>query len=185
MKIILASASPRRRQILKEAGLVFEVHVSAFDEKLDDDTFSQQKIEKFALNKATDVAKNFPHDVVISADTVVVLDDKIFMKPKNRQDAFLMLKKLSGRTHFVLTSVCMLFENKKLIDSVKTYVTFKPLNDSLINCYIDNFNPLDKAGAYGIQELPDGFIERVDGDLENVIGISSAKVKEMLQNIKP
>lgn len=183
-KIILASTSPRRKQILKNAGIDFEIHASSFDEKLKSQDFSEEIAENFALNKAKDISEKFPDDIVISADTVVVFDNKIFMKPKDKKDAFCMLKTLSGKTHFVQTSICMLYAGKKLLKSVKTFVTFKELSDELINYYIEKFNPLDKAGAYGIQELPDGFVESVDGDFENVIGISSSVVKEMLRTIK-
>lgn len=183
-KIILASASPRRKQILENAGLIFEVHASSFDEKLKSHDFSKEIIEQFAYNKAKDVAEKFPEDIVISADTVVVFDDKIFMKPKDKEDAFGMLKSLSGKTHFVQTSICMLCKDKKLIKSIKTNVTFNDLSDELINYYIENYKPFDKAGAYGIQELPEGFVKSIDGDFENVMGISSYHVKEMLRTIK-
>lgn len=180
-KIILASGSPRRKQILENAGLIFEIHASNFDEKLKSHDFSKEIIEQFAFNKAKDVAEKFKNDIVISADTVVVYDNKIFMKPKNKEDAFGMLKTLSGKTHFVQTSICMLYGDEKHIKSVKTYVTFNDLSDELINYYIENYKPFDKAGAYGIQELPEGFIKSVYGDYENVIGISSTIVKEMLR----
>lgn len=182
--IILASGSPRRKEILEHAGLKFTIEKSNFDEKLENFDFSKEKIEYIACQKGKEVAERFPDNIIISADTVVVFDNKIFTKPKDKQDAFNMLKILSGQTHFVQTSVCIIYNGKIFTESTKTFVTFNNLSDSMINSYIDNFKPFDKAGAYGIQELPDYFVKNIDGDIENVIGISSIIVKNMLQNIK-
>lgn len=181
--IILASASPRRKQILENAGIKFTTEPSNFDEKMENLNFSSQKIEDIACQKGLEVSKRFPDDIIISADTVVVFDNKIFTKPKNKEHAFGMLKTLSGKTHFVQTSVCIIYNEKTFVKSTKTFVTFNTLSDDMINDYIEKFKPLDKAGAYGIQELPDNFVNNIDGDLENVIGISSTVVKDMLQNI--
>lgn len=181
--IILASGSPRRKEILEHAGINFSIQKSNFDEKIDDLEFSKEKIEEIAYQKGKEVAKRFPNDIIISADTVVVLDNKIFIKPKDKNDAFGMLKTLSGKTHFVLTSVCIIYKEKTLINSVITFVTFNDLSDGMINHYIETCKPFDKAGAYGIQELPEGFVNNIDGDIENVIGISSKVVKAMLQNV--
>ncbi len=113
---------------------------------------------------------------------MVVLDSKIYGKPKDEADALKMLKDLSGKTHFVVTAVTVLDSDTKkaITDVVKTYVTFQNLSDELISEYVKNRKPLDKAGAYGIQEMGSEFIKNVDGDLENVIGFPTRKVKEML-----
>lgn len=182
--IILASASPRRREILKNAGIEFEIQKSEFEEVLENNIYSQEKIEKIALSKGLDVVKRFQDKLVISADTVVVLDNEIFTKPQNEQNAISMLSRLSNRTHFVQTTVCMLYNEKTFTKSTKTFVTFNELSKESIENYVKTYKPLDKAGAYGIQELPNGFVKEINGDLENVIGISSTIVKEMLQTFK-
>ena len=182
-RIILASGSPRRREILKNAGLEFEICPSDYEEKLEDYNFSVEKIENLACNKALDVAnKQKEKAVVIGADTVVVLNGKILTKPHDRKDAYIMLKSLSGVEHYVVTGICVidLYDNVTKVDSVTTKVEFEALTDKQINYYIDNFKPLDKAGAYGIQELPDGYVKRVEGSVENVIGLCSKKVLEMI-----
>lgn len=183
-KIVLASGSPRRREILKNAGLIFDVHPSGYEEKLDDNVFTVKKIENLAYNKAAYTANELSENVVvIGADTVVVLDGKILTKPSDRDEAYSMLKSLSGVEHYVVTGICVIdkYENKTKTDSVTTKVEFENLSDEQINFYIDNYNPMDKAGAYGIQELPDGFVKNVVGSVENVIGLSSKKVFEMLE----
>lgn len=186
-KIILASGSPRRFEILQNTGLTFDVHPSAYEEVLDNHVFSFEKIEKLAYNKALYVAKeSAKNSIVIGADTVVVYNDKILTKPVDRNDAYNMLKTLSGVEHTVVTGICIIdnYDNSVIIDSVVTAVEFEKLTDEQINYYIDNYKPYDKAGAYGIQELPDGFVKRVDGSLENVIGLCSKRVLELLDNIQ-
>jgi septum formation protein len=181
--IILASASPRRKEILEKIGLKFRVVPSNFNETLSSNVFSQSEIENLAYRKGLDVAKRFENDIVISADTVVVLNNEIYTKPKSKEHAFNMLNSLSGKTHFVLTSVCLIYQKSFQIVSTKTLVTFSNLSSENIEYYIENFSPYDKAGSYGIQELPQGFVKSIDGDLENVIGLSSKVVLEMLQNV--
>ena len=182
-QIILASASPRRKELLLRAGIDFKVVPSNYEEKLNSLIFSEEKIEDIAKNKALDVAARFPDDIIVSADTVVVLNNKIFTKPKNNEHAKSMLKELSGKTHFVQTSICVVFADKIIIKSTKTYVTFNILSDEDINNYIKAYKPFDKAGAYGIQELPENFIKNVDGDIENVIGIPTKVLGLMLTNV--
>ena len=184
-KIILASGSPRRRELLKHAGLEFEIIPSQYEEVLDDNIFTPEKIENLAYNKALDVAqKSDNNSIIIGADTVVVLNDKILTKPHDRKDAFIMLKSLSGVPHHVVTGICVIdkTQNKTKIEHVTTTVEFENLSDDMINYYIDNFKPFDKAGAYGIQEMPKGYIKSVDGSLENVIGLCTKTVLKMLQD---
>ena len=162
----------------------FEIFPSDYEEKLEDYVFSVEKIENLAYNKAADVVdKQKEKAVVIGADTVVVLNNKILTKPYDRKDAYLMLKSLSGVEHYVVTGICVIdmYENETKIDSVTTKVEFENLTDEQINYYIDNFKPFDKAGAYGIQELPEGYVKRVGGSVENVIGLCSKKVLEMIK----
>lgn len=182
-KIILASGSPRRRELLKNAGLDFEVHPSDYEEVLEDYVFTPEKIENLAYNKALDVANKYEEGIIIGADTVVVLNNRILTKPKDRADAFVMLKSLSGVPHTVVTGICVIDKdtNKTKIKYVSTTVEFENLTDEQINFYIDNFKPFDKAGAYGIQEMPKGYIKSVDGSFENVIGLCTKTVLEMLK----
>ncbi len=188
-KIILASASPRRKEILKEMGLDFEIVPSDYDEKLENDIFSVEKIEMLALNKAKDVFIKFEKSqsaLVLSADTVVVLQNKILGKPKDEKEAFLMLKNLSDKKHSVVTSVCGICvesEKTKIVSTV-SYVVFKELSDKLIKDYIEKYMPLDKAGSYGIQELPDGFVSSVEGSFKNIMGLCPKAVEEVIYSFK-
>ena len=181
-KIVLASSSPRRADILKDYKL--DIIPSPYVEKHTKADFSYAYVENLAYNKALAVLPLLKEQaIVVGADTVVVLDKEILEKPKSREDAFLMLKKLSGRTHSVVTAIAMInsetHENK--INSTTSYVTFNDLSDEQIWNYIDSYKPFDKAGSYGIQELPDGILKQLDGDLENVIGISSKAFSDLLK----
>lgn len=181
-KIVLASSSPRRAEILKDYKL--DIIPSPYIEKHTKADFSYAYVENLAYNKALAVLPLLSeHSVIVGADTVVVLDKEILEKPKDRNDAFNMLRKLSGRTHSVVTAIAMIDSESKLtkVNSTTSHVTFNELSDDQIWFYIDNFKPLDKAGSYGIQELPDGFLKCLDGDLENVIGISSKSFENLLK----
>ena len=175
-KIILASNSPRRKEILKSLNINFEIIPSNYDEPINEnDIFSYQKIENIALNKAKSILNQIKtSSLIISADTVVVNDNKVLLKPKNQQNAFNILKSLSNKKHKVVTSVCLYeTENNKYITySSTTKVYFNELSDKQINNYILTFKPYDKAGAYGIQELPDGFLNKIEGSFSNVVGLS-------------
>ena len=183
-KIILASSSPRRAEILKTMKLEFEIIPSLYEEVHDRTVFSYDFIENLAYNKALSFAKTLhPQEkVVIGADTIVVSDNIIMGKPQNYQEAVNMLKTLSGKTHFVVTSIALINSRtlKYQIKSTTTYVSFNELSDSQIKYYIDTFKPFDKAGSYGIQELPKEFVNEVNGSLDNVIGLPSATLLNML-----
>lgn len=186
MRIILASNSPRRKQILKNMNLEFEVIPSNYDEKLQTENFSYDLIEDLATQKALDVVHRVGHDeIVLGADTVVVLHNKILGKPHSKEAAYKMLSELSGQTHSVVTSLCGINTktNRAALISTTSYVRFHKLSEEQINFYIENFNPLDKAGSYGIQELPKGYIEKYEGSLENIIGLSPEAVKTVLENL--
>ena len=181
-KMILASSSPRRAEILKDYKL--EIIPSPYVEQHTKTAFSYSYVEDLAYNKALAVVPLIEEEsLIIGADTVVILGDEILEKPTDENDAFLMLKKLSGKTHSVVTSIAIINSKTKehKINSTTSNVTFKNLSDELIQNYIRDFKPLDKAGSYGIQELPDGFIEKVEGDLENIIGISSKSFENLLK----
>ena len=183
-EIILASNSPRRREILKSAGLDFEIIPSEYEEILDTDNFTYEAIENLAYNKALDVANKIDKKaLIIGADTVVVYNNKILTKPKDREDAINTIKSLSDVEHNVVTGICVIdkYEDIVKIKSVTTKVHFTKLSDEMIIHYVDNYKPFDKAGAYGIQELPPEYIKYVDGSLENVIGLCSKTVLKMLE----
>ncbi len=187
VKLILASNSPRRKKILSDLGLDFEVISSNYDEKLDNDNFSYEKIEDLATQKCLDVVRRVDKDsLVLAADTVVVLRNKILGKPKSKEDAFNMLKSLSGATHSVVTSICGI--NTKLntaaLLSTTSYVRFTQWSDEMINEYIEKFKPLDKAGSYGIQELPEGYLDKYEGSFENIVGLCPESVKAVLEQLK-
>lgn len=187
LKIILASNSPRRKKILTDLGLDFEVIPSNYEEKLETDIFSYDLIEDLATQKACDVVRRVGNDeIVLGADTVVVLHNKILGKPKDKEDAFRMLNELSGQTHMVVTSLCGINTktNRAALLSTTSYVRFKELSNELIKYYIDKFNPLDKAGSYGIQELPDGILDKYEGSFENIIGLAPEAVIAVLNQLK-
>lgn len=185
-KIILASNSPRRKKILTDLGLDFEVIPSNYEEKLETDIFSYDLIEDLATQKACDVVRRVGQDkIVLGADTVVVLHNKILGKPKDKEKAFKMLSNLSGNTHMVVTSLCGINTrtNRAALLSTTSYVRFKELSNELINYYIDEFNPLDKAGSYGIQELPDGILDKYEGSFDNIVGLAPEAVLAVLEQL--
>ena len=185
-KIILASNSPRRKKILTDLGLEFEVIPSNYEEKLETDIFSYDLIEDLATQKACDVVRRVGKDeIVLGADTVVVLHNKILGKPKDKEDAFNMLRDLSGQTHMVVTALCGINTktNRAALLSTTSYVRFKELSDDLIQYYIDTFTPLDKAGSYGIQELPEGILDKYEGSYENIVGLAPEAVTAVLNQL--
>ena len=182
-KIILASSSPRRADILRKHNIGFEIIPSPYVEDHSRTDFSYDFIENLAYNKAKAVVPlvNEPA-LIIGADTIVVLDGKILGKPNVYDVAFEMLKNLSGKTHHVVTAIAIINSTTGdyKIKSTTSEVAFENLTDEQIKYYIDNFKPFDKAGSYGIQEMPDGYIKSFTGDLENIIGISSKTLFEMI-----
>lgn len=182
-KIILASSSPRRADILKKHNIEFKIIPSPYVEDHSTTDFSYAFIENLAYNKAKAVVPLVKEpSTIIAADTIVVLDGKILGKPDGYDGAFDMLKSLSGKTHHVVTAIVVMdsdTQNYKK-QSTTSEVTFENLTDEQIKYYIDNFKPFDKAGSYGIQEMPKGYIKSYTGDLENIIGISSKTLLEMI-----
>ena len=182
-KIILASSSPRRADILKKHNIEFKIIPSPYLEDHSTTDFSYAFIENLAYNKAKAVVPLVKEpSTIIAADTIVVLDGKILGKPNGYDGAFDMLKSLSGKTHHVVSAIVVMdsdTQNYKK-QSTTSEVTFENLTDEQIKYYIDNFKPFDKAGSYGIQEMPKGYIKSYTGDLENIIGISSKTLLEMI-----
>jgi len=171
--IILASQSPRRRYLLKQAGLNFVVMPSAFDESTAPVLPPRETVMLLAREKSMEVARLNPDSWVIGADTIVVIDDQILGKPDSQSTSRDMLKRLSGRTHQVLTafSIDRVSENRHVIEAVSTDVLFKPLSNSEIDWYIRTDEPFDKAGAYALQGIGAFMVQAVYGSYTNVIGL--------------
>lgn len=185
-KLILASASPRRRELLVQAGFEFEIIPSTLEEKITE-TRPEEVVKRLSAQKAEDVFnKNKDQNdyIVIGADTVVAIDDKILGKPSNKEAAAAMLKCLQGRSHYVYTGVALYWEEdgKNFLEnfSVCTTVTFYPMTEKEIANYVSTGEPLDKAGAYGIQEKGALFIKEIRGDYNNVVGLPIGELYQRL-----
>jgi len=170
--IVLASGSPRRKQLLEQIDLEFEVVPSQINEDFSINLSPTDFVEHYAQEKAKDVAKSYPDKWVIGADTIVVLGSHILGKPKDGNDSFHMLKQLSGNTHQVITGVSIQNINQDISNSFheRTNVTFNSLSDNVINYYIETYKPFDKAGSYGIQDWFSVCVNRIDGCFYNVMG---------------
>lgn len=181
MKLILASGSPRRSEILKNAGYEFVVKPTSADESLPGGILPEDAVKLLSERKA-DAAKIECSDVVLSADTVVALGERILGKPSDKAEAFVMLRSLSGKTHSVYTGVTIKSAEKKRVVAVKTDVLFYPLTDDEINAYIATGEPFDKAGAYGIQGRAAVFVEKIDGDYYSVVGLPLSRCARVLRD---
>ena len=182
MKVILASASPRRKELLAAAGLDFEVVSSPAEEIHDASIPLDELCEKNAELKALAVAADYPEAAVIGADTLVHIDGEPLGKPKDLSEARAMLRKLSGRSHTVCTGVCVVFPGGKMKRFHElTAVRFLTLDDETIEAYFGKTNPLDKAGAYGIQDSGEMIVEGIDGAFDNVMGLPVARLLEELK----
>ncbi len=184
--IVLASTSPRRQELLENLGLIFDIVSPEYDENILNKSFSYELIETVARKKGESVAQrcNFPA-LIISADTVVIFDNIVMGKPRDFDDAFKMWKHLNGKTHKVVTAVCVIDneKNKKIIKSDTSEVTFNEMSDDEIKNYIYEFRPYDKAGAYGIQELPENFIKNINGEYDNIVGLPTKTVINLMSEI--
>lgn len=180
MEIILASASPRRKELLQKIIPLFEVIPSEVDENIDvSDPYLYAC--KVAEHKCDKVFESNQNKVVIGCDTIVVYKGKILGKPKNSQDAMDTLKGLSGQIHEVITGVCVRHGDKKYIDYDKTQVLFNDLSQEFIKSYVASGSPLDKAGSYGIQD--GGIVKEYVGSFTNVVGFPLELVEKMLKNV--
>lgn len=184
--IILASNSPRRKELLAGLGVEFDVRlIDGIDETYPGDIESHDVAEYIAKKKADAYKQSIAsNELIITADTIVILGDEIFGKPLNADDAYAMLQKLSGKTHQVITGVCLLTKNEQRVFRVTTDVTFKELEMEEIKYYVDNYKPFDKAGAYGIQEWI-GYIgvTSLNGSYFNVVGFPVQRIYTELQKI--
>ena len=189
--VILASSSPRRKEILADMGVKYEVIPANIDESEIKSRFPFLLVEKLAKAKAEHIACEHiacehiacehRSDTVIAADTIVVLDGKVYGKPHDRARAFEMIKSLNGRTHVVYTGVCVTCEGKKVVACVKSLVTFKTLTDEQIYAYIDDCKPFDKAGAYGIQDKR--IVKKYSGSYSNIMGLPKEKLGDILVRV--
>ena len=186
MTVILASKSPRRVEILEKIVKEFEVVQSNFDENTIDFKGDIEKyVKDLSRNKAIEVSKRLNEpSIVIAADTVVFQDGKVLEKPKNEEDAFSMLSSLSGNTHKVYSGICLIntYDDTVVTDCDCTEVRFSELNPRQIRNYINSGEPMDKAGAYGIQGLGGAFVEGIKGCYYNVMGLPLNKLYKALEN---
>lgn len=180
--LILASNSPRRQQLLSDLGYNFEVMVRPTGEHFPDSLPVLEVAEYLAHQKAREFVQDCTNELVLCADTVVVVDQTVLNKPADRNEARAMLQLLSGRSHQVVTGICLLTSPESLVSRSDTaIVQFRKLNDWEIDYYIDQFKPYDKAGAYGIQEwIGMAAIERIDGSFYTIMGLPVHKVYELL-----
>lgn len=183
LPIILASASPRRRELLDLVGIRYSVRPADIDESIKGAELPSAHVERLAREKALTVAVGHPDALVIAADTVVVLDGRIMGKPRTEDEAVEMLKTLSGATHTVVTGMaCAL--NGRLESSVDDVsVTFRPLSEPEIREYVATGEPMDKAGSYGIQGYGATIVRRIDGDYFAVMGLSLVRLVELMQRL--
>lgn len=183
MNIILASASPRRKEILENTKLKFDIIKSDIDEIILEKEAPIQAVMRLAFEKSMDIASKNEDDLIIAADTVVVLDENILGKPKDKEESYNMIRSLSGRNHEVITGISLvnLGLNKKIIDYVVSTVKFKELSDEDIKDYIHTNESLDKAGAYGIQGYGAMLVEKIQGDYFNIVGLPISKLSDLLK----
>ena len=182
-RTILASASPRRSELLKQIGLTFEVFPSDVEEKVDNNLSPEEIAKSLAVVKAEYIAKKVGEDrLIIGADTIVVHNNNVLGKPKDRQDAYKMLKSLEGSWHEVITGVAVVDSGNMSSDSVyeKTRVKMRPLTDEMIYSYIETGEPEDKAGAYGIQGIGAVLVEKIEGCYFNVVGLPLMRLNSIL-----
>ena len=187
MALVLASASPRRRELLQNAGIPFIIQASKIPELPREGEAPQACAERLAREKALDVFRQRPQDFVLGADTIVIVNGQILGKPHDVADAARMLRLLVGRTHQVTTGICLMRPDDKGRSSVDdtrsetTRVTMSGLNEDDIRSYIATGEPMDKAGAYAIQGIASRWISQIEGDYFNVVGLPVSLVYRMLQ----
>jgi len=181
--IILASASPGRKELLKKTGLKFKVEPSNYEENISPELEPHELAKSLSLEKAKLVAKNHKNALIIAADTFIVLEDKILGKPRTETEAKKMLEAISGRQHSVITGFAIMDteDNKALSKSVETKVYIRKLTSNEIDAYVKSKEPLDKAGAYAIQGLGSAIVEKIEGDYFNVVGLPLSALAESLK----
>jgi septum formation protein len=180
--LVLASKSPRRQQILRDAGIPFVVRAADVPEERHAGESPVDYVLRLAEAKAFAVPM-LPGEVVLGADTVVVIDGVVLEKPRDSSDAIRMLRLLSGREHAVITGICLRAESRKIVDTTSTRVRFVKLTSEELESYVASGEPMDKAGAYAIQGLASKFIDRIEGCYFNVVGLPVSLVYQYLKEI--
>jgi septum formation protein len=183
LRVILASGSPRRRQLLEMVGIRHEVMPADIDESLLPDEAPPAHAERLAREKGATIARRAPDALVISADTIVVIDGAVLGKPRDARDAARMLRQLAGRTHTVFTAVAVTRGMRVASGVEAVTVTFRALDDARIDAYIRTGEPMDKAGAYGIQGYGATLVERIDGDYFAVMGLALGRLVALLRRL--
>lgn len=183
IKFVLASQSPRRAELLKYITPEFEILPSDCDETVPDGVPADEVPQILAVRKALHVRELRPDALVIGCDTVVIIDGVILGKPHDAQDAKRMLRLLSGRTHTVVSGVCICLGSKTLSFTQNTLVSFYDMSDEEIDSYVQECSPLDKAGAYGIQDRGGLFVKHIDGDFYNIVGLPIARLSREIKKL--
>jgi len=186
LQIFLASKSPRRRKLLKQLGISFKSFSVDLNEEILDGEHPVQTVRRLALHKSEAASLKVSKGIIITADTIVVLNKEIIGKPKDEKDAYRILSKLSGKTHLVFTGFVVknLYSGKSIVDYERTKVTFRELTSKEIYNYIKTGSPMDKAGAYGIQDdFGAVFVKKIEGCYYNVVGLPLAKIYKSLTDI--
>jgi nucleoside triphosphate pyrophosphatase len=184
MPLILASASPRRAELLRNAGIAFAVEPAHVPERPLPNEPPSQYAQRLAHDKAQAIFANHSDDVVLGADTIVVVEEHLLEKPRDDEDAARMLRLLSGRTHQVITGVCLVALGFEQTEAEITGVRFSPLTENEIASYVSTRESMDKAGAYAIQGVASRWVERIDGCYFNVVGLPVPRVYRMMRELE-
>ncbi len=182
--VILASGSPRRAELLTAAGIPFETQPADVDETVVAGEAPEAYVQRLAEAKAHAVAHRHPGRLIVAADTTVVVDGEIFGKPADHADAIRMLRALSGRSHVVLTGICVVGPGRQASAVDRTRVVFATMSDGEIAAYVRSGEPMDKAGAYAIQGLASRYVTRIEGSYSNVVGLPVAMVHQLLEQAR-
>lgn len=183
--LILASGSPRRKELLAELGYSFEVISSDIEELHDASLPLRELCEHNAKLKAEDVASRNPNKLILGADTLVYIDSTPLGKPKTQQEAYQTLKTLSGKTHCVCTGLCLVMNQQVWMFSEETQVNFHTLTDEIIKSYLSKVHVMDKAGSYAIQEQGEMIVESIEGDYSNIVGLPQKLVRQKIETYSP
>ena len=191
MRVILGSSSPRRKELLALITSDFEVIKPSFEEKQKDGEKALDYAMRNSVSKAESILQNLDSvkdTLIISSDTIGLLAGRVFEKPKSEAEAFEMLRSLSGKSHEIITSFCLLYidsngEKRVHSENVVSEVSFINLSDDLISSYISTGEPMDKAGAYGIQGGAAGFVEKINGSYTNIVGLPVAQLRQAMENV--
>ena len=181
MKIVLGSKSPRRKEILSLVCDNFEIRVSDADESYSPGT-PLSEVPKILAERKAMAIEMAEDEIVIGSDTVVLIENELLGKPKTRENAIRMLKKMSGKSHLVVSGICVRSKDKIYSEAVTSTVYMRELTDREIEKYVDVWKPLDKAGAYGIQEMAGSFVSRIEGDFYNIVGLPLCRLVEILKD---